>query len=324
MENETNNVKENDIDNPLVLGLTLTTEVNRKYDGPDADNPNKFPGKCFRVLLLPRILDVLCFWGAAGIFLWNQANGKYKYFAVRILNPDSTTDFLHTFLELKTILITLAFAAITAVVFWMRVAYIKAKRVKSKEPYPLTRQSFPHADIHKVGLFFSTIFLALFLTVVYFVASLILKNSWKEMPLTVDLGILAGIIILVNLFACLKVNGSVARCYTCHVISSMMNQEFKVAETFYGDASVRVPEGKYQTKKRVYLNRQLMSETTTDHVYGEIRTYENVRHDRVRSSVRCPYCLQVYDDMLVEVNDDLTNKKLKGVATFSDEKTHWY
>ena len=324
MENQTVNKTENEIDNPEVLGLTLTTAVNRKYDGPDVDNPNRFPRKCFWVLLLPRILDILCFWAASGIFLWNQANGKYKYFAKRILNPDSTTDFLHTFLEWKTILITVAFAVITAIVFWFRVSFIKAKRAKQKEAYPLTKQSFPYANIHKGSLFFSIVFLALLLTAAHFVASLILKKNWSEMPLSVDLGITAGIIALINLFACLKVNASAIRCYTCHVISSMINQEFKVTETFYADASVRVPEGKYQTIKRVYQGRQLMSETKTDHIYGEVRTYENVRHDRIRSSVRCPYCLQVYDEILVNVNDDFKGKKLKAIDTFSDTKQHNY
>gem|GEM_PF-5143072 len=83
------------------------------------------------VLLLPRILDVLCFWGAAGIFFWNQENGNYKYFAKRILNLGSTTNFWHTFLELKTI--------------------------------PTTMQSFPDIHVHQGGLFFSTLFFALFL-----------------------------------------------------------------------------------------------------------------------------------------------------------------
>ena len=55
MENQTDNQIENEIDNPEVLALTLQTLVNHKYDGPNADNPNVFPGKCVRVLLLPRI-----------------------------------------------------------------------------------------------------------------------------------------------------------------------------------------------------------------------------------------------------------------------------
>lgn len=322
MENQTENNAVNEIDNPDVLGLTLLTQVNHKYDGPNADNPNVFPAKCALVLLLPRILDVLCFWGAAGIFFWNQANGKYKYFSIRILNPDSTTDFLRTFIELRTILATVAFAALTAVIFWLRVTFIKAKRAKKKEAFPLPKQSFPNADVRKGSVFFSTLFFALFLTAAHFVASLVLKKNWHEMPLSVDLGITAGIIAIVNLFACLKVNGSVIRCYTCHVISSMMNQEFKVSETFYADASVCVPEGKYKTTKRVFQGGQLLSSTTTDHVYGEVRTYENVRHDRIRASVRCPYCLQVYEEVHVSVNDDFTGKKLKSVGTYSNEKTH--
>ena len=67
MENQTENQVENIIDNPEILALTLQTAVNHTYDGPNADNPNVFPGKCVRVLLLPRILDVLCFWGVAGL-----------------------------------------------------------------------------------------------------------------------------------------------------------------------------------------------------------------------------------------------------------------
>lgn len=58
MENQTNNNMENEIDNPEVLALTLQTQVNHKYDGPNADNPHVFPGKCFRVLLWPRILEL--------------------------------------------------------------------------------------------------------------------------------------------------------------------------------------------------------------------------------------------------------------------------
>lgn len=53
MENQTENNAVNEIDNPDVLGLTLLTQVNHKYDGPNADNPNVFPAKCALVLLLP-------------------------------------------------------------------------------------------------------------------------------------------------------------------------------------------------------------------------------------------------------------------------------
>ena len=321
MENQTNNNVENEIDNPEVLALTLQTLVNHKYDGPNVDNPNVFPGKCFRVLLLPRILDVLCFWAATGFFLWNRANDRYKYFAVRILNPDSTTDFWHTFIEIKTILITVAFAAITAVVLWLRVVFIKAKRAKQKEVIPLTKQSFPHARMHKGRVFFSTVFLAVLLVAAHFVVSLILKSNWKEMPFSVDLGITAGIFALLNLYACLKVENSIIRCNTCHVISSMMNQEFKVAETYYADASFTTPESQYTVTEKVYRGKRLERSTTTERTYGTIRTYENVRHDRIRSSVRCPYCLQVYDELLVNINDDLKGKKLKSVDTYEDMKT---
>ena len=185
-----------------------------------------------------------------------EANGKHKYFAVRILNPDSTTAFL-----------------------------------------------------------------GVALAAAHFVVSLILKKYWKDMPLSVDLGITAGIFALLNLFACLKVENSVIRCYSCHVISSMMDQEFKVAETFYADASFSTPEGKYAEMKKVYSGERLQSSTTTERTFGETRTYENVRHDSIRSSVRCPYCLQVYDELLVNINDDLKGKKLKSVEAYETVKT---
>lgn len=323
MEKQTNTRVENEIDNPEVLALTLQTPVNHKYDGPNVNNPKVLPGKCFWVLVLPRILDVLCFWAAAGVFLWNQANEEYKYFAVRILNPDSTTDFWRTFIEPRTILITAAFAVVTAVVFWLRVIFIKAKRAKQKEPYPLTKQSFPKANIRKGRVFFSTVFLGVVLVVVHFVVSLILKKQWKDMPVSVDLGITAGIFALLNLSACLKVGNSAIRCYTCHVISNMMNQEFKVAETFYADASFATPEGKYTVTNTVKKGKRILRSSSTEHTYGETRTYENVRHDRIRSSVCCPYCLQVYDEELVNINDDLEGKKLKSVGTYENVKTHY-
>ena len=323
MENQTDTQSVDKIDNPEVLALTLQTPVNRKYDGPNADNPNVLPGKCFWILLLPRILDVLCFWVAAGVFLWNQTNDEYKYFAVRILNPESTTDFLHTFIEPKTILITAAFAVITAVVFWLRVIFIKAKRAKQKEAYPLPKQAFPKANIRKGSVFFSTVFLGIVLVAAHFVVSLILKKQWKDMPITVDLGITAGIFALLNLRACLKVNNSAIRCYVCHVISGMMNQEIKVAETFYADATFATPEGQYTVTQMVKQGKRILRSTTTEHSYGQTRTYENVRHDRVRAAVRCPYCLQVYDEVLVNINDTLEGKKLKSVGSYENVKTHY-
>ena len=209
------------IDNPEVLGLTLRTVVNKKYDGPGADDPSRLQSKCIRVLLLPRILDVLCFWMAAGFFAWNYENRDYRYFAIRILNPDSTTDFLPAFIGWKTILATVAFAVIVALTFLLRVSYLKAKRAKTKEPYPATKQMFPDAKISKGQVFFSTVFLMILLVGAHFVVSLILKKNWREMPVSVDLGITAGIFALANLHACLKVEQSVVRCYTCHVISSL-------------------------------------------------------------------------------------------------------
>ena len=98
--------------------------------------------------------------------------------------------------------------------------------------------------------------------------------------------------------------------------------QFKVTETYYADASVRVPEMKYKHEIKHYRGERLEKTDVTEHTYGEIRTYENVRHDRVRASVRCPYCLQVYEEILAGVNDDLSNKKLKDIQTFHDMKWH--
>lgn len=321
MGNQTEYNDPSKIDNPDVLALSLRTAVNHKYDGPNVHNPNVLPGKCVLVLLLPRILDVLCFWGAAGIFFWNQENGNYKYFAKRILNPGSTTNFWHTFLELKTILATVAFAVIVALVFLLRVAYLKAKRVKEKETIPTTMQSFPNIHVHQGGLFFSTLFFALLLFAVHFVVSLILRKHWDDMPLAVDLGITAGILALTNLFACIKVESNVIRCHNCHVISSMINQEFKVLESFLGDATVKRPESTYKKTEKIYHGERIQSSTTTNFTFGEYRTYANVQHDRVSASCRCPYCLVVYDEVFVDVNDDLSNKKLKDVQAFTE--TQW-
>jgi hypothetical protein len=181
-------------------------------------------------------------------------------------------------------------------------------------------QSFPNIHVHQGGLFFSVLFFALLLFAVHFVVSLILRKNWDDMPLSVDLGITAGILALINLFACIKVNSNVIRCHYCHVISSMINQDFKVLESFLADATVRTPESMYERTEKVYRGERIQSSFTTKRIFGEYRTYENVQHDRVSASCRCPYCLVDYAEVFVDVNDDLSNKKVKDIQAFADMK----
>jgi len=304
-----------EIDNQEVLGLTLTHEHRKTYEVPGADDPEKLTSKCIQILLLPRILDVLCFFLAAGFFSWNSANDKYKYFAKRVLNPDSTTSFLSALFDIKTILATVVFALVTAAVFVLRVKYITGKRRKEKEPIDLPKQSFPHAEFNKAGVFFSTFGISLVLIAVYFGATLILSKAWDDMPVTVDLAICAGIIVVANIWGCFKVGSSVIRCYTCHVIA-YMNWEFKVADTFYADATVIASvDQKYKHTKETEWNNHYKKEEAI-HEYGTTHTYENVRHDVVRSSKCCPYCLQRYVEDLININDTLEGKKIKARGSY--------
>ena len=136
-ENKKQNISlEEEAENsPYLLGHRLTTVVNKAYDGPDAHNPTKLSGICIKTLLLPRILDVFCFYVAAAAFFWNRKNKSFKYFAKRILNPQSTTSIKSAFVSSETILATLAFAVVTAGVFMLRITFIKSKRAKANKEH---------------------------------------------------------------------------------------------------------------------------------------------------------------------------------------------
>ena len=86
------------------------------------------------------------------------------------------------------------------------------------------------------------------------------------------------------------------------------------------DATFTSPQGRHRETVKNYLGERIQSSTTTEYTYGEARTYENVRHDNIRASVRCPYCLQVYDDVWININDDLKDKKLKDIQSYSNMK----
>ena len=130
-------------------------------------NPARLSGICIKTLLLPRIL-----------------------------NPQSTTSIKSAFVSSETILATLAFAVVTAGVFMLRITFIKSKRAKAKDEIHIPKQAFPKAHIEKGTPVISTVFFAALLTGAYFMISLILKKKWKDMPVTVDLAICAGNLIL--------------------------------------------------------------------------------------------------------------------------------
>ena len=298
-----------DEDNSYLLGHRLTTVVNKVYDCPEAYDPSKLSSKCIKVLLLPRVLDVLCFYLAAAAFFWNRENDNYKYFAVRILRPESTTSFTSAFVSVGAILATLAFTVITALVFMLRVAYIKSKRVKNKQEIIIPKVEFPHVDFSKGALFFSTVFFTALMTALHFVVSLIFKKNWKAMPVSVDLAMTAGVLLLINIRSCLKVGNSAVRCYNCHVIANMMSMEMKVTDTFYADASLFVPTQKYNEEERKYIGGKLTSKKVTEHTIGDVHTYKDIKHNRNRISCVCPYCLQSYAEKRVVINDTFEGKE---------------
>ena len=136
--------KMNKIDNPKVLAHTLLTPVNRAYDVPGAHDPSKLTSKCIKTLLWPRILDVLCFWVVAAICVWHYENSGKKYFAVRIFDPTKDMNILRAFIDFKTILAVLAFAALTTLVFVIRLTYIRSKRTREKKVMILLARAFHH------------------------------------------------------------------------------------------------------------------------------------------------------------------------------------
>ena len=313
-------IEEEEMTNPYLRGHRLTTVVNKAYDCPDAYNPAKLSGKCIKTLLLPRILDVFCFYVAAAFFFWNLKNKNYRYFAKRILNPQSTTSIKSALISSRTILATLVFIIITAGVFMLRISFIKSKRKKTKNDNHIPKEAFPKAYIEKGRLVFSTVFFAALLFGAYFVISLILKKKWSDMPVKVDLAICAGVLILLNIRSCIKVGHSVIRCYTCHVIANMMGQEFKVTDVFYADSSLFVPTQKYDVVEKTFRGTRLEKINVTGHVIGDVHTYKDIKHNRNRISCVCPYCLQVYEQRNVVVNDTYEGKSYTVTDTIHDQQ----
>ena len=56
----------------------------------------------------------------------------------------------------------------------------------------------------------------------------------------------------------------------------------------------------------------------TGHVIGEVHTYKDIKHNRNRISCVCPYCLQVYEQRNVVVNDTYEGKSYAVTDTIHD------
>ena len=304
-------------ENDSTLGLKLLTPVNKAYNCAGKEDPSKLTYKCIRTLLLPRILDILLFYLAAVVFVWNYQNREYKYLAERVFNIGSVTSPKLALTDIRTILATLAFIVLTAIVFVLRVKYITSKRRVEKKEMVMPKESVPYADPDPAAVIFLPILTGVALTVVHFIASLILKKSWKEMPLYVDLLITAFVFLAMNLVACFRVAKDSYRCRTCHVIANMMDQNYAVAETFYANANEYVPTQRYTVTNKTYQGNKVLSEEAEEKVNGTVKTYENIRHDRNKFSCRCPYCLQVYAEQFVRMNDTFEGKEAIKTGSFS-------
>ena len=303
-------------DNAQLQGLRLQTVVNHAYDCPGADDPSRLTSKCIRTLLIPRVIDVICFYLFAVVFVWTYRQTGAKEFAKRIFGTDVGAELKSALTDSMTILLTVGFAAVTAGVFVLRILYITAKRRKRKEDMEISKQCFPWARINKAGLFVSTIVVAALMMALYFIASLVLKNS-MDLTKTMDLYIVAGLFAALNLWACLKVKRSSLRCPVCHVIANMKDQKFEVTERYYSDVTRNEPNTRYKSTKNTYRGDHLVSSESSIHESGGVYKYLDVRHDRNVESCKCPYCLQVYKQTGVIINDDLDQKECVYVGSYS-------
>ena len=304
-------------ENDSTLGLKLLTPVNKAYNCAGKEDPSKLTYKCIRTLLLPRILDILFFYLAAVVFVWNYQNREYKYLAERIFNMGSVTSPKLALTDIRTILATGLFVVLTACVFVLRVKYITSKRMMDKKEILMPKESVPFVELDPAVVIFAPILTGVGLTAVHFVASLIMKKSWKDMPVYVDLLITVFVLLVMNLVACLMVAKASYRCRTCHVIANMMDQDYSVAETFYANANEYVPTQRYTVTNKTYQGNKVLSEEAEERVNGTVKTYENIRHDRNKFSCKCPYCLQVYAEQFVRMNDTFEGKEAVKTGSFS-------
>ena len=58
----------------------------------------------------------------------------------------------------------------------------------------------------------------------------------------------------------------------------------------------------------------------TCHVIGDVHTYKDIKHNRNRISCVCPYCLQVYEQRNVVVNDTYEGKSYTVTDTIHDQQ----
>ena len=68
--------------------------------------------------------------------------------------------------------------------------------------------------------------------------------------------------------------------------------------------------------EKTYKGKYLQKVEVTDHVVGSVITYKDVKHNRNKASCVCPYCLQVYSQTKVVVNDTYEGKEIVGRDSF--------
>ena len=98
------------------------------------------------------------------------------------------------------------------------------------------------------------------------------------------------------------------------MIAKMKDQRFEVTERYYSDVTRNEPNTRYKSTKNTYRGDHLVSSESSIHESGGVYKYLDVRHDRNVESCKCPYCLQVYKQTGVIINDDLDRRNVYTLA----------